>query len=262
LTETVSAPSTLVRESLLFAGRLLTRWRRQPAVPIQSLLFPTVLLITYHFLAGESMTRITGAATLDVLVPTCAVAGAMFGALGTGFALPEERDTGLLSRFWTFPLHRASALTGRVVAEAARTLVGSALITAVGIALGLRFHGGWLAVVPFLLVSVLVTAVFSLVVATVGLRSEGNCMFIWLGSASTGLVFCNAGLAPVEKFPPWLQPLIQFQPMSPVIESMRALARGDAAFWPLLQTFGWALGLAVFVVPLAVHGYRAAAESG
>ena len=48
--------------------------------------------------------------------------------------------------------------------------------------------------------------------------------------------------------------------MSPTIESMRALAQGGPALWPLLLTFGWALGLAAVVGPLAVRGYRAAAE--
>ena len=76
--------SPLVVESLLFAGWLFTQWRRQPAVLIQGLLFPTFLLITYKLLVGKSILRITGKDSLYGLVPMCAVAGAMFGALAAG----------------------------------------------------------------------------------------------------------------------------------------------------------------------------------
>jgi ABC-2 type transport system permease protein len=257
--------SSLVAESLLFASRHFTRWRRYPIVPLQSLLFPTFLLITYDLLIGKSMMRITGADSLYGLVPMCAVAGGMFGALGAAFAIPPERDSGLLSRLWTFPVHRASALTGALLAEAARTLVGAVLVTVVGVGLGLRFHGGWLMVIPFLLIPVVVVVVFATVVMTAALSAKSESagtLFTWLGTGSIGLVFCSAGVAPISMFPSWLQPVVAFQPMSPTIESMRGLAEGGPVLWPLMVTFGWVFGLAAIFGPLAVRGYRTAAESG
>ena len=86
-------------------------------------------------------------------------------------------------------------------------------------------------------------------------------MLTWVGTASTSLVFCNAGVAPLQLFPSWLRPLVQFQPMSPVIDSMQALAEGHTALWPMMLTFGWILGLSIIFVPFAVRGYRTAAES-
>ena len=104
--------SSLAVESLLFARRQLTHWRRSPTVPIQALLFPTFLLITYKLLVGKSVVRITGTDSLYGLVPMCAVAGAMFGALGAGLTIISERDSGLLSQLWVLPVNRASALAG------------------------------------------------------------------------------------------------------------------------------------------------------
>jgi ABC-2 type transport system permease protein len=254
----------MIVESLLFASLHINRWRRQPLLPIQSLVFPTLLLIIYHLLVGDSMVRLTGTDNLNGLVPLCALAGGMMGALGAGFAIPAERESGLLSRLWTFPVHRYSALIGRLLAEAARALVGAALITAVGVVLGLRFEGGWLAVIPFLLVPVLIVVVFATVVTALVLAvgPDGNAMFTWLGTASIGLVFCSAGVAPVEMFPAWLRPVIQFQPMSPAIESMRAFAEGRSALWPVILTIGWVLAFAAVFGPLAVRNYRIAAETG
>ncbi|HEX2284369.1 MAG TPA: ABC transporter permease, partial [Mycobacterium sp.] len=253
-----------VAESLLLAGRHIRRWRSDPLIPIQSVVFPTLLLIVYSLLVGESMTRITGTDNLNGLVPLCALAGGMFGALGAGFAIPAERESGLVSRLWAFPVHRASALSGRLLAEASRTLIGAVLITAVGMALGLRFDGGWFAVIPFVLVPVVVVVVFATVVITLALGAgrEGSTVFTWLGTASIGLVFCSAGVAPVDMFPSWLRPVIQYQPMSPAIESMRALAEGGSALWPLLATFGWVLAFGAVFAPLAIRNYRVAAETG
>jgi ABC-2 type transport system permease protein len=262
MTANAQLRSSLAGESLLFAGRLLTQWRRAPTVPIQALLFPTFLLITYKLLVGKSMVRITGTDSLYGLVPMCAVAGAMFGALGAGLTIIGERDSGLLSQLWVLPVNRASALVGRLLAEAARTLVGAALITAVGVGLGLRFEGSWLAVIPFLLVPVLVVVVFSTAVIAIAVRAKSSAALFWLAMPSIALVFSSSGIPPVGMLPSWMRPLIPLQPMAPAIESMRALAQGGPALWPLLLSVVWALGLAAVVGPLAVRGYRAAAESG
>lgn len=260
---TTSPPlrSSLAVESLLFAGRLLTRWRRAPTMPIQALLFPTFFLITYQLLVGKSIVRITGTDSLYGLVPMCAVAGSMFGALGAGIAIIAERESGLISQLWVLPVHRASALIGRLLAEAARTLLGTALITAVGVGLGLRFAGSWLAVIPFLLVPVLVIVVFSTAVIAIAVRSKSSALLVWLTVPCIALVFSSAGATPVDMMPSWIRPLIPLQPMSPALESMRALAQGGPALWPLLLSVVWALGLGAVVVPLAVRGYRVAAES-
>lgn len=256
------AQRSLAYESVAFAGRLLIRWRRNPIVPIQALLFPTFLLVTYYLLVGKSVVRITGSDSLDGLVPVCAVAGAMFGALGAGLTIPAERTSGLLSRFWTFPVHRASPLTGRLLAEAVRTFIGATLITAVGIGLGFRFRGSWLNVVPFLLIPSLVVVVFATLVITVALRSNGNSLFTWLATGSIALVFCNSGIATLNAFPSWLRPFIQYQPMSPVIESMRGLAGGGPVAVPLLTTALWLAVLGTVFGRAAVRGYRSAAEQG
>ena len=262
MTANASPRSSVAGESLLLAGRLFTHWRRAPTVPIQALLFPTFLLIAYKLLLGKSMLRITGTDSLYGLVPMCAVAGAMFGALGAGLTIIGERDSGLLSQLWVLPVNRASALVGRLLAEAARTVVGAALITAVGVALGLRFDGGWLAVIPFLLVPALVAVVFSTAVIAIAVRAKSSAALFWLAMPSIAFVFSSSGIPPVGMLPTFIRPLITLQPMAPAIESMRALAQGGPALSPLLLSVVWAVGLAAVIGPLAVRGYRAAAESG
>ena len=204
--------------------------------------------------------RITGTDSLYGLVPMCAVAGAMYGALAAAAAFPPNAGSGLLSRLWVLPVHRASALTGRLLAEAVRTLGGAALITAVGVGLGLRFKGGWLAVIPFLLVPVMVVVVFSMASNSDRGAFKGRAVLVWLGVPAIGLVFSSSGVLVTGALR--VRPEIHLQPMAPTIESMRALAQGVPALWPLLLSLMWVVGLAAMLGPLAVHDYRAAAESG
>jgi ABC-2 type transport system permease protein len=261
MTANTGPRSSLAIESLLFAGRRVSRWRRQPILPIQALLFPTLLLVTYNLLIGKSIMRVTGTDSLYGLVPMCAVAGAMFGALGAGVAVTVDRDTGLLTRLWTLPVDRASALVGALLAEAGRMLFGSVVITAVGVVLGLRFKGGLLGAIPFVLLPVLVGVVFATVVIAITVRAENTVLITWIATSTIGLVFTSSGAAPVQELPLWLRPMIHLQPMTPTIDSMRAFAQGDAVLWPLMLSLLWVLGVAAVAMPLAVRGYRAAAES-
>ena len=252
--------SLLAVESVLFAGQQLAHWRRSPTVMVQALLFPTFLLITYKLLVGKSIMKITGTNSLYGLVPMCALAGAMIGSLAAAQSIRAERESGLLSQLWLLPVNRASALIGRLLAEAARTLVGSALITAVGVGLGLRFEHGWLAVIPFILMPVIVGGVFAMGVLAIAVRSKGSTAY-WLGVPVIGLVFPSSGVPPVAQMPSWMQPLIPLQPMAPTIAFMRALTQGGPALSPLLLCLMWVFGLAAVLGPLAVTGYRVAAES-
>jgi ABC-2 type transport system permease protein len=252
----------MTRQSALEAGRLLRRWRRDPIVTVQALLFPTFLLVIYKLLIGKAVLAVTGSDSLYGLVPMCAVVGAIFGTLGAGLALPAERESGLLSRLWVLPVHRASALTGRLIAEGVRTTASAIALTAFGVALGLRFVTGWPAAAAFVLVPVMISLGVATVVIAIAVRADGRAMVTWLGAGCVILLFFNTGVAPADVFPSWLQPAVRLQPMSPTIEAMRGLAEGGPVLWPLLQAAIWAGGLVAVFAPTAVRGYRAAAEAG
>lgn len=244
------------------AGRLLRRWRRDPIVAVQALLFPAFLLIVYKLLIGKAVLAVTGHDSLYGLVPMCAVVGAVFGTLGAGLALPAERESGVLTRLWVQPVHRASTVAGRLVAEAARTTASAVVLTIFGVALGLRFSYGWIAALAFVLVPVAISAGMATLVIAIAARADGKAMVTWLGAGCVLLLFLNTGVAPAGVFPGWLQPVVRFSPISPTIEAMRALAEGGPVLSPLWQATLWAGVLVAVFAPVAVRGYRAAAEAG
>lgn len=253
--------SSLIVQTWLQAGRLLIRWRRDRAVLMGSLLLPIFLLLLYQVVLGEQVQRVTGADSLYGLVPFCAVLSALFGTLGNAVGITMDRQSGMLSRMWVLPVHRASALTGRLAAETIRALIGTVLITILGIVMGLRFTHGWIAALLYVLIpSIMVIGYTALVMALVTRTNDRNIM-TWLVGGTVALAFINPGTTPVGMFPHWLQTIVRVQPISPPIEAMRALAHDGPLVWPLMMTLAWAIMLLVVFVPLAVAGYRRAAES-
>lgn len=251
---------SLLAESWIFAGRLFVQWRRYPMVPLQALLFPTLLLIIYGALVGKSMVRLTGNSGLDLLIPVCTLAGAMSGAVGAGLAVPYDRDSGLLTRLWLMPVHRTAPLTGALMAEAVRTFAGSAVVVATGYVMGFRFGGGWVELLGYLLMPVIVVMVFATVVITLALRPQGRIILTWTQTACMGLAF--ATLIPLDRLPAVLRPLAEYQPVAPPAAAMRALSSGGDPWWPILLTVLWSVLIAALFVPVAVRGYRAAVEGG
>jgi ABC-2 type transport system permease protein len=252
---------SLLIQSWVQAGRLLTGWRRDRGVLIASLIFPVCLLFVYEMVLDERVRQITGVDSVYGLVPMCAVLSALFGGLGSAAGIHWERESGLLSRMWVLPVHRASALTGRLTAEAVRALVGTVLITALGVIMGLRFTHGWPTALVYILIPPIVVVGFTALVMALAVRTNGRIVMTGLMGATVSLAFINSGTTPILLFPDWLQPLVRLQPMSPPIEVMRALAHDGPVVWPLAMTLIWAIVLLAVFIPVAVRGYRVAAES-
>ena len=227
-----------------------------------SLLFPVCLMLVYQVVLGEQVRRVTGVDSLYGLVPISAVLSGLFGSMGSAVGITTDRQSGLLSRMWVLPVHRASALTGRLTAEAARALVGTVLITILGLAMGLRFAHGWPAAVLYIFIPSVVVIGFTALVMALAVRVNASSLMTWLVGVTVSLAFVNPGTTPIRLFPDWLRPLVRVQPMSPPIETMWALAHDGPLLWPLAMTLAWAVGLLAIFIPIAVHGYRQAAESG
>jgi ABC-2 type transport system permease protein len=252
---------SLLLQSWVQAGRLLLRWRRDRAVLMGSLVFPVCLLLVYQVVLDERVHKVTGVASVYGLVPVCAVISALFGSLGSAVGIAVERESGLLSRLWVLPVHRASALTGRLIAEAARALLGTILITALGVAMGLRFEHGLLAALVYILVPSILVVGFTAVAMSLAIRINGRVIMTWLATVTVSLAFVNPGTTPIGMFPEWLRPLVRAQPMSPPIQAMWALAHDGPIVWPLAMTFLWTIAFLAVFIPIAVRGYRNAAES-
>ncbi|MGA9871442.1 MAG: ABC transporter permease [Rhodococcus sp. (in: high G+C Gram-positive bacteria)] len=256
-----SSLGALWTHSLIQCKRLLTRWSRDPTTMIQAVLYPALMLLMFRVVLGDSISMATGQSAVYGQVPLIALIGAMFGSIVSAVGLKQERATGLLSRFWTLPIHRAAGLVGRMMAEAVRVFLTTLVILAMGFALGFRFNEGALAAIGLILIPIVFGLGFAVLVTFLATVAGDAPLVELVSILCTLLLFFNSGFVPVLAYPPWLQPIVAAQPMSCAVDAMKALALGGETLMPVLQTLAWSFGLvAVFLYP-AIRGYRRASST-
>jgi ABC-type multidrug transport system permease subunit len=75
------------------------------------------------------------------------------------------------------------------------------------------------------------------------------------------LTFVSSAFVPIPSMPGWLQAFANHQPVTQVVDAMRALALGGPQYPlepSLWQSFAWLAGIFIVFIPLAVRAYRRA----
>jgi ABC-2 type transport system permease protein len=252
----------LVTNTWVLTARLLRRWRRDPTTVLESLAMPVVLLVTLNIVLEEGISQITGHSALYGSVPLIAMVGAMSGSMVGGISLMGERTDGLLSRFWVLPVHRASDLLSRLVADAVRIMVTTAVILCAGFVMGFRFRQGILASVAWVFVPTVFGVAFTMIVVTLALYAANTIVVEGTEVIWGLLMFFSSGFVPLDQFPRWIQPAVQHQPVSYAVEAMRGLSLGGPVLAPMAGMLLWSAGIAVAcAIPMAI-GYRRASMRG
>lgn len=257
----------LASHSLLTTVRVTQSWRQDFGTLVQMILFPALTLVMFSIVLGNSVSKANqllgdGRPAIYGYVSLTCLVGAMSGAVVSALGFMRDRDTGFLARQWTMPVHRGADIVGRMIAEALRITVTIAVIVAVGAVIGFRFHGGPLESTLFFMVPILFGMGFStLVTAAASNISQGTGVVELVVALNMLLMFFNTGFVPVFAYPSWLQPFVANQPMSVIIDAMRALALDMDYGMPLVKALAWGFGLLiVFSYPAAMGLRKAALE--
>ena len=250
----------LLRETSLLTGRILRRWSSDTATVAQSLLFPAGFLVALNVVLGDGVKRATGHSALYGSVPLVSLIGATSGAIIVTVGIMRERDDGLLSRFWVVPSHRASGLLSRLAAEFVRITMITAFVMCVGLVLGFRFTQGIPQAVAWVFMPAVFGVAFSAVVMTIGLYAQNTLVPQATEVIAAVMFFFSSGFVPRDQVPKWLQPFVEHQPCSYVVEAMRGLSMGGPVLKPVLGTLLWSAGIAAVIAVPLVLGYRRASR--
>jgi ABC transporter DrrB family efflux protein len=206
---------------------------------------------------------------VDFLMPGIFVQTTVFGSTQTGIGLAEDLAGGMIDRFRSLPMARSAVLAGRTISDSVRNLFVVLLMTGVGLATGFRFHGGIALFGVALALVVLFGFAFSWISALIGLAA-GNVeaaqagSFVWIFP----LVFASSAFVPTSSMPGWLEAFAKVNPVTIVVNAVRALClggdtatklQGGSTLTHVWQAVAWMLVLLLIFIPLAVRRYRKAA---
>ncbi len=265
VSQTRSRLSRAIGDARTVAGRNLLTIVRLPQLLVFSTIQPVIFVLLFRYAFGGAIGGLPqGLPYVDYLMPGIFAQTVAFGAMSTGIGLADDLSKGLIERFRSLPMARSAVLTGRILADLVRNVFVVILMCVVGFAVGFRIHTNPLEFLGGLLVLLAFGCALSSMFALIGLsvpnaESAQAAGFPLLGP----LVFASSAFVPVNTMPGWLQPFAEYQPVSVVIDAVRACAVG-AEFGPdalplVLGALAWTVGILAVFGPLAVRRYRRSA---
>lgn len=248
-----------VSDTLTITRRNLLVWRRVPAFLVFTVIQPVMFVLMFRYVFGGAIPVDVPGGYVNFLMPGITAQTAAFATFGTAIALSMELQKGVIDRLRSMPMARSAVLAGRLVADVARMLVTILIIVGVGYAVGFRFQNG---VGPAIAMVVLATA-FGLAVCCIAaftgltIKDQESVQafgMIWLFP----ITFLSSAFVPIRTMPGWLQAFANNQPVTYVIDTMRALALGGPVEADLWKSIAWLVGIVVVFAPLSVRAYRRA----
>ena len=247
----MSSLSLAVRDSSTMLRRNLLHARRYPSMTLNLLLTPVMLLLLFVYVFGDTMSAGIGgdpdrSKYIAYLVPGLLLMTIGSTTIGTAVSVAMDMSEGIIARFRTMAIHRGSVLVGHVIGSVLQSVISVVLVGAVGVAIGFRSTDAtaleWLAAFGLL---VLFALALTWIAVGMGLSSpnpeaaSNNAMpLIFLPLISSTFV-------PVEAMPGWFQPIAEYQPFTPAIETLRGLLLGTEVGHNGWLAVAWCVGLAV-----------------
>ena len=241
----------------LLMRRSLNEVIRVPGGAVPGILAPTLFFVGLTAAFGK-LTDVQGFGTDDYgsfLAPVTLMQCAGFTGAATGVNLARDIEQGWFDRLLVAPPPRIVLIGGVVLSAALRVLMPVALMLAVGFSLGLNWPGadGMLLVLTIVPAFAVVAACWGCAIA---LRFRTQAAGPLIQSVMFMFILFTSSYAPLELLAPWLEAIARVNPVTQVIEGLRAGFIGEVTWsdiWPALLAVA---GMGAFFGVLALRGVR------
>jgi ABC-2 type transport system permease protein/oleandomycin transport system permease protein len=248
-----------VSDTLTITRRNLIVWMRVPAYLVFTVIQPVMFVLMFRYVFGGAIPVKVPGGYVSFLMPGIIGQTAAFGSFGTAISLAQELKKGVIDRLRSMPMARSAVLAGRLVADTGRMTVTILIVLGVGYAVGFRFSNGVAPAILMVVLAIVFGVAICCIAAYTGLaigdeESVQAFGLIWLFP----ITFLSSAFVPISTMPGWLQAFANNQPVTYVIDTMRALALGGPVEANLWKSVAWLAGIFLVFVPLAVRAYRRA----
>lgn len=247
----MSTMTYAIQDSSTMLRRNLRHIQRYPSLTLMLVGQPIVFLLLFVYVFGGTMgAGIAGVSSgrseyLAYITPGILAMTVASVALGTAISVAMDMTEGIMARFRTMDIARVSVLTGHVVGAMIQTAFAAVVVVGVAVLLGFRPSASpldWLSVV-----AVLAAFTFALTWLTVALglvsgsveNASNLPMFLVL------LPFLGSGFVPTDSMPTGLRWFADYQPFTPVIETVRGLLMGTPVGDHVVLATAWSIGIAL-----------------
>jgi ABC-2 type transport system permease protein len=253
----------LVSSTLTITRRAALRYVRTPQLIVMATLQMSLFFLIYRYMFGGAI-HAGSIPYVDYLVPGFVATGVLFSGIGAAVATAEDLEHGFIDRLRSLPIPRSSVLAARAIADTAILALASAVTVAIAFAVGFRLGGSVLEGLAAFGLVVLFGFAFEWLFLTMGLLAGNAQAAQGMGMIVFPLAFISSAYVTVASMPGWLQVFAKYQPLTDMVDAVRALtlgsqaqvALGHTSSYYLARALAWAVAILVVSVPLAVARYR------
>jgi ABC transporter DrrB family efflux protein len=254
----VSTLAYAVSDTAVLAKRSLLRIRRQPDLLIGFTVQPVMFVLLFVYVLGGAI-QTPGFDYVDFLMPGIIVQSMAFGGFVTALGLAEDLKKGLIDRFRSLPMWAPAVLAGRILADVGTNVIQLAIMFAVGIAAGFRFNSSVPEIAAGIVLLLLIGYSFSWVFALIGLAaSSPEAANAYGFTIIFPLTFISSAFVPVDSMPSWLQTFAEVNPVTTMVDAIRALFLGTPAGNDVWGAVVWCVAIVAVFGTLSVWRYRQA----
>jgi ABC-2 type transport system permease protein len=259
----------VISDSATMLRRNLLHLRRYPSLTVLIIGMPVVFLLLFVYVFGGTLGAGLGsglgpgihtaggrAAYASYVAPAIILLTAAAVAQGTAISVASDMTEGIIARFRTMAIAPSSVLTGHVLGSLIQAVLGMAVVTGLAVAVGFRPTATpleWLAAAGLLL---LVSLAFTWLTVALGLAAKSvetasnTPMFLLL------LPFLGSGFVPTSSMPAGLRWFAEYQPFTPVNETLRGLLLGTGIGHQGWLALAWSVAIALASYLWAKDLYR------
>jgi ABC-2 type transport system permease protein len=241
----------VLADSATMLRRNLRRMGRYPSLTFFIAGIPIVFLLLFVYVFGGTLGAGLGGSAggradyIEYVIPGILLITVAGGATGTAISVAMDMTEGIIARFKTMAVARASVLAGHVLGSVIQTMLAIALVMGVALLIGFRPTTGpaeWLVAAGLL---VLTTFAVSWLCVALGMASSSVETASNLPMPLTLLPLFGSGFVPTDSMPDVLRLFADNQPFTPIIETLRGLLLGTPIGNAGLLAVVWCVGTSV-----------------
>jgi len=237
------------------ALRALRKFLRTPGLSVMGVVQSAMFLFSFRYVFGGAI-HAGATSYVDFLVPAYVASIVLFTGGGIAVAVATDKAEGFTDRLLSLPVSRYALVLGRVLADSATNIWAIASTAAFGFLFGFRLPGSWPDGLAALGLCAAYAVVFTVVFLVMGLYAPSAQAAQGMSLIAFVFAFISSAYVPATSMPGWLQPFAKYQPITPMVDAVRALLTGSTSDVGL--ALAWSALLVVVLGPVAVIRYRRA----
>lgn len=219
------SPVVFLRDTAAIVSTELVKLRRDPSEIVTRSIQPALWLLVFGQVFGKLHAIPTGKLDyFSFLAPGILAQSVLFIAIFFGISVIWERDLGILQKLLASPAPRGALVLGKAVSAGMRALAQGAIVYLMALAMGIQLNWSPLALGGVMLAVMLGAALFSTFSLMFACLVKTRERFMGIGQVMTmPLFFASNAIYPISIMPPWLKVVAHLNPLSYLVDLLRAL---------------------------------------